>query len=252
MHDVSIILNENELVTRITLDKLREPGSDQLEYYNNNDMLSALSQLGYNHWQNKAEPKVEDYNSMVEITIQLYGEIAGFALLVGNYMGQVFNGGHDQYWGNGYASSHSRGAAIYNADDMGTHIMMMELMEKLDLITFTRELRELYRIMEEFIESVYPFDPSEEHCPECGGDGTIQRLEYNDETEEEEQVVVDCEDCDGTGEGPNVQGWQAGEGIVEARDLDTELYKIQESVVAALNQWFRSQIKKKLWKRSPR
>jgi len=144
----------------------------------------SILDIGYDEWVNHQK---WSYDDMLKWMNKNYGDFATMAILIGKYNQQVCNGGHLQYFDNGYATS---GGGMFNlhSEDIHLHNEMMELMEKFELNTMDELTVAVFNIMIDFNvqldEEQYCYD----HCSECGGRGTINSI---DEEEEE------CPDCDG-------------------------------------------------------
>jgi len=96
-----------------------------------------------------------NYDDFLNLVKEKYGTLPCFCVLLGNYNGQVFNGGHLQYYDNGYASSKSkgyynRGGNPYNNVDI--HEKMIILFEKLKISEHISKklVYDAYSIMKDF------------------------------------------------------------------------------------------------------
>lgn len=69
------------------------------------------------------------YSQMIDWTQETFGDEFALLILLGKYNQQVGNGGHVQYWDNGYASYHT-GGVFSDHEEMGLHALMIELFEK--------------------------------------------------------------------------------------------------------------------------
>lgn len=83
--------------------------------YQNGETWQAILNIGYNMWQTSKQDL--SYTDMINWTRIEYGEFAAFCILVGKYNQQVTNGGHMQYWDNGYAGD--------NEEDFSLHEQML-------------------------------------------------------------------------------------------------------------------------------
>lgn len=63
------------------------------------------------------------YNRFVYLVHNTYGKLAALAVLLGTYNYQVTNGGHFQYFDNGYASD-------FNNDKLESHNLLVDLMHE--------------------------------------------------------------------------------------------------------------------------
>lgn len=67
------------------------------------DYHQTILNIGY-EWLQRVENKNMSYLNMIDYMAETYGEIFAGFILVGKYNQQVCNGGHFQYYDNGYAS----------------------------------------------------------------------------------------------------------------------------------------------------
>ncbi|WP_295021137.1 hypothetical protein [Sulfurimonas sp.] len=72
----------------------------------------VILNIMYEHWQDNAG----SYKDTLEWYKNEYGELAQFAILIGKYNQQVCNGGHIQYFDNGYADGKSGFAKQHDPD----------------------------------------------------------------------------------------------------------------------------------------
>jgi len=68
--------------------------------FRNGEIHQAILNLGYEEWRKHDS---WDYGEMIDWVGLQYGEFAAVAILIGKYNYQVNNGGHAQYWDNGFA-----------------------------------------------------------------------------------------------------------------------------------------------------
>ena len=211
-------------------------------YLNENpgtDYWHTLTEMGYKEWQNK-KSDVNSLNDMMEFTKEKYGELVEFAILLGNYIGQVNNGGHYQYYDNGYAGS-GGGSFGSHGDDMENHNRLIELyIELKDDLGEKEWYVPLLDIMESFDirlnDEEYVDDQCEDcdygsmECEECYGSG---ELDGDEESEEcgscDGQGSVECNYCDGSGnvETENEEYNEPDYSTIEEwKSLDTKLYDL--------------------------
>lgn len=157
------------------------------EDFANNEVVYAFSDMGYDKLRNDKDwryDKIVDYMSE-------FGLIPLFCTYFSSYNGQVCNGGHSQYFTNGYASSESRGAfGTYR--DIDKHERFIYLFEELDLQQILPSGKEALDII-----SSFEFDPDNKQlktCPECSGNGDVECSSC------EGNGYIDCPDCNGEGE----------------------------------------------------
>ncbi len=100
------------------------------EDYQNGDLHQAILNIGYTWWQEKKNEDIH-YPDMIQYMRLTYGELAAFAILCGKYNQQVENGGHLQYFDNGYAGSERRG--LRSPDNDPLHQFMIRLAKSFGL-----------------------------------------------------------------------------------------------------------------------
>ena len=256
--DVSVALCEGKnTLIRGTYEKLREPGSPQAEMWAQGEYSRAIAQLGYNHFQGTEEPRADSVREMIHLTLEFYGQLPAFTILLKNYIGQVSNGGHMQYWDNGYASDDYRGfGGRYDVSDVGKHNLMIGLMEELGVDKLSESTAKLLAIMKQFPETVSEYElGTPDDCSTCYGEGVIENPDYDPYSEDEEMQdqpeSIECDACDGEGTEENAfQQYNPGDAVVDADHLDDQLYEIMEDAVEHIEAWLRANIKRKLWKRT--
>ena len=131
-----------------------------------NSQWQRLLNLGYNEWQ-KPEHKSWHYADMVDWVAETYGDIAKFFVLIGKYNQQVCNGGHIQYFDNGYADGDG-GCFSDHDEDIALHTEMVQLFEQLGLRQTpignrVHEVIGRFRI-EKATEDEFSCDEDEEGC----------------------------------------------------------------------------------------
>ena len=93
------------------------------------DYHQTILNIGYKWWQ-RAENKNMSYLNMIDYMAETYGEIFAGFILVGKYNQQVCNGGHFQYYGNGYADG--KGGCFSDRDfDHPLHRRLISWFEKI-------------------------------------------------------------------------------------------------------------------------
>ena len=158
--------------------------------------------------------------------------------LFGNYHYQVNNGGHSQYFDNGYASSEDINKGFFGnkTDDCDLHKEMIQLFKKYlpkneITIAFINNLEQFtVSIQEEDCDCCDGNGYCEEECCECNGSG------WNDEED------CECEECDGRGVIED-ECWNCnGEGVisnsftvVDDDFLDKKYYDIEDDVLELFN-----------------
>lgn len=134
-------------------------------------------------WQSP-EHKDWHYRDMVFYALE-QNPLHALAILTGKYNQQVENGGHMQYFDNGYADGIGGFFSKHETTDM--HDLMLGLMLDYGLDT-APETRDVYSIMNRFALS------DEIDCPECAGYGYFEPYDE----EEDRTYEEDCWRCNGT------------------------------------------------------
>lgn len=223
----------------------------------NGNVLDAFSDIMYDYWQ-KPEFKNKNYSEMSNFIKNQFGQIPFFCIYFNSYNGQVCNGGHCQYFGNGYASSNSSGAfAEYR--DIDKHDELVELFVDLGLDKIPSG-KAAYNIMSQFeLEK-----DAMKNCDECGGDGKIECYnckgdgnvecpECKGEGEDDEGET--CSECNGNGhiecsdctDGTDICNNCDGKGEVEDdgnpafwENLNNRWYKINDNFEKELNEYLKT------------
>lgn len=147
---------------------------------NAEDPHQAVLDAGYDKWQ------VTDgwgYADMLDWVAATFGDFYRLAVQIGKYNQQVTNGGHMQYFDNGYASRKTDGAFQHHKETK-LHDEMVELMRK-----FGYDVQPVFGVMT-------GFRAENEGCDDCDGQGS-----YTDYDEDEgEEYENECGACGGTGE----------------------------------------------------
>lgn len=180
----------------------------------------AILNVAYNDWQR--EDNDWGYAQMLKNAEENYGELAKLAVLVGKYNQQVCNGGHSQYWSNGYASAKTDGFGASH-DDSELHEELMDLLSKHGLRVSTKHGEAVYQIMTEFLRAAGEDDV----CCECDGTG-----HFDGEGEDGYPYEEECYTCRGTGVNKD--------GIGDTDHLDTRYYAISDEWEAELEEFFKN------------
>lgn len=156
----------------------------------------------YEYWQNNDV----SYGQVLEYANTTFGDIGELAILLKNYNYQVCNGGHLQYFENGYCQPET-GFFAKKDYDIPLHYRMIELFEKFGLYE-AEQGKPIYDIMTRFNVLYEPgyYEEYEETCGECDGNGYL---------EDDEEGL--CPACGGDGY------WQSEEYIDEQFDIDGQL-----------------------------
>ena len=142
--------------------KLREDLAKSDEF-KKGEAWQAVVSLCYDEWQKPENNKDWDYNTLLGYAHLTYGLFAKLLVLMGSYNGEVCNGGHDQYFANGYASN---GGSCFDRHDTGCRLTreMLKLMDGFKLDTFG-EGAEIYKIIKDFcreIKNNNPYDQEDD------------------------------------------------------------------------------------------
>jgi len=182
----------------------------------------ALLDVGYNEW----EKNDWSYSDMVNWVRENYRDISALAIMLGKYNQQVTNGGHIQYYDNGYASNNGNGCMFDYNGDIYLHNEMIELFEELDMRNLKHGER-VFDIITRFNVDIDDEEYSDELCSDCGGDGYI---------EEETQT---CACCCGSGyESVYNDNYNQVVNISELNKLDYEYYEICDEWMEELERFF--------------
>lgn len=138
------------------------------------DFHQAILDVGYDAWQSK---EVNSYYDMVEMIKEEYGDKFALLILLGKYNQQVGNGGHQQYFDNGYASADDRGYGDHS--DIELHDDMTELFRKTEELYNTTEGKGIYDIMVEFGE-IFEDVIDDKSCEECDDDDEVEEDCYEE------------------------------------------------------------------------
>jgi hypothetical protein len=190
----------------------------------------------------KFEEYVDEKHKSSEFlnTLENIDERCLLVRLFGNYHYQVNNGGHNQYFDNGYASSYDYDKGFFGrkTDDLDLHKEFIRLVKK--YFPCNEITTEFVNNLECFISHVqetecdccdgsgYCYDEAE--CQFCNGSGFI-----DDES---------CDNCNGSGFiDDESECWNCnGDGVihddfdvVDGDCLDKKYYSIEESVLSVFN-----------------
>jgi len=117
--------------------------------YKDGDGHQAILDICYDEW-NRPENKDWSYADMVSYAKIMFGPFAEMMILLGKYNHQVCNGGHDQYFTNGYADTNGGGCFADHSHDVPLHKRTMKLMQKFGLDK-TKLGKEVYDIQSKFV-----------------------------------------------------------------------------------------------------
>ncbi len=204
------------------------------EDFLNGDFHQALLNICYSEWQKSSSDM--NYRDMVAFGEKTYGEMVAFAVLIGKYNQQVCNGGHYQYYDNGYASG--EGGCLTDHDgDTSMHDLLLSYFLRAETLKNFEWYNELKDILEKFLNfSIDREEYCEETCNECYGDGEV-------ESESDEDEMVQCSSCFGSGK---EDIYNEDYNKVVGHDwetLDTRYFEINKEIEKDLNNYFKIKIR---------
>lgn len=201
------------------------------------DAHQLILNLGYEEWQDRDNNRKDGdpswgYEEMLDWVEQTYGRIARLMIQMGKYNQQVCNGGHHQYYNNGYASN-GGGCMDYHGDSCELHDHMDAAFEKyiFPAVSDIPEMEKLKVLLKKFRVELDDERMITETCDTCNGRG------YHNEWDEESEEYWDeeCPDCyngqveyenDEYGQPVNHHEWE---------QMDTEYYEISDKIMEILN-----------------
>lgn len=164
------------------------------EYLSNNkdvaegDIHQGLVELIHDEWNNNH--KGASYEQILDWTAEELGQLPLFAMYLAKYNYQVCNGGHAQYFDNGYASSQSNGfGSRYH--DIDKHNDFIDVFKDLEMNEILPSGKKALNIIEKFDNDL---NDEIETCDNCGGRGEAPCDDCNGSGQ------VDCDHCSGSGE----------------------------------------------------
>lgn len=149
------------------------------EDFSKGEVHDSLLDVIHNEWQKN---KDWNYDKVLEWTSKNLGNIPLIAMYLAKYNYQVGNGGHMQYYDNGYASSTSNGFSS-KYKDTEKHEKFIKLFEELELDKILPSGKKALYIMSQFDSDLLS----------GGGDDSSYNRSYNygydDEDDEEEEEM---------------------------------------------------------------
>lgn len=148
-----------------------------------------------------------------------------FIRLFLNYHNQVCNGGHYQYFDNGYASTETinKGCFSTKSNNIDLHHQMISLFQKYFDVSSNEIYKKFLSIISEFCNSI-----TEEECNECEGSGEIE-FESEDEDGYITTEYETCNYCNGSGVTDNYTCYNTDK-------LDTQYYEIYEKLLKYMHE----------------
>jgi len=187
---------------------------------------------------NYGREKVTDFPKEINNAINLI-------IMMNNYVYQVGNGGHLQYYENGYASRGSSGFGGHHSD-IETHLEMMELLKGSDLYN-SPMMKTIYGVLEGFADYMKRYaEYGNDDCDACDGSGWEQmNCDYcnGEGTVDHGDGEETCEECGGSGEEDIDCSQCGGEGKEEINvdllnRLDDKLYQFHtDDIEKELNEY---------------
>jgi hypothetical protein len=133
----------------------------------------VILNIMYEHWQKNAG----SYKDTIEWYKNEYGELAQFAVLIGKYNQQVTNGGHLQYYDNGYADGES-GFGVKHDPDIPLHQTLTVLFSQSGLRDKTSTA--VFNILQEFRIALDTKEYFEEDVYDEEGNHHLDRIDNDD------------------------------------------------------------------------
>lgn len=161
-----------------------------------------------------------DRGDMINWMRDQFGELAELAVLFNAYNGQVYNGGHQQYVDNDYASGNYEGFFANSSDSLNGHKALIELFHRYAEIPLQQQAIDVMSSLK-LVEQMYD-------CECCGGSGEIE--EYDEDGDFEDSWA--CDDCGGDGQ--VADGWMPH----QTDKLDDRWYAINEEVCKQLEAFY--------------
>lgn len=180
-----------------------------------------------------------DYTEMVDKMKENFGEDFALLVLLGSYNYQVCNGGHSQYFANGYASAHEGGYGSTKSN-IDLHNNMMNWLFDNSTLYNSTEGKKVYDIIEEAGDVFEKMLGGSGRCGRCGGDGETEIGCYCGgdpecpECEGTGRAYQTCSDCDGNGKIDPEEIYD-----YELEPLDDKYYDIYEDWMEFLNDYAR-------------
>lgn len=147
------------------------------------DYHQHILDVAYNHWKEVGGSMLENLLWVQET----YGDLARFAVQMGKYNQQVQNGGHAQYYFNGYAAAHSDGCDSEH-NDTELHDWMLDFMledEHLKKLKLTKTVHEIASVELKFNEEETYWGDEEQDIYNEDGEIIDTKLVYGEHPNEE-------------------------------------------------------------------
>jgi hypothetical protein len=147
-----------------------------------NEYFQSVLDAAFKDWQ--TNEIIKSYDNMLKNARYKFGELAEFLVLIGKFNYQVCNGGHSQYWSNGFASSDNNGWGEH--EDCELHNRLIEYSKKyLPKILKPELCEEMIRILEtpnwfDTDNEEYSYETYEEYDEENDEYYEVEEEVYND------------------------------------------------------------------------
>lgn len=150
----------------------------------------------------------------IEVVSEQLSPVHAWLRLFADYNYQVENGGHSQYFGNGYHSTTQSGCMDNVSTNCDVLVKLMEMtslyldefehlkpvfevMKQIRIEIETEEYEDCFSCrngqVEEYNDDTGEYDDVD--CPECGGEGQIYNDYYNDLTKETSELLGKLDDA---------------------------------------------------------
>jgi hypothetical protein len=154
--------------------------------FSQGDVHQAIMNIIHDQWENNRNYSYIDILHWVSTE---FGKLFEFTMMLGKYNYQVENGGHSQYYYNGYASNKNGRRGYYDNIDLHEHFV--ELFEDLDMVSILEHGKEAYGVITNF---TLDLNDDVEQCSQCSGTGQMECEKCNG------RGIVECDMCGGGGE----------------------------------------------------
>ena len=175
-----------------------------------------------------------------------FGKLARLCVQVGKYNHQVCNGGHIQYYDNGFATG-GGGFGDNHRGDIGSHLEMVDDFEQLLLpLVDDDEMKYLLEqglnVMSRFAIEIDDERETEVECETCGGSGMV--YDVDNDGEEIEHSGHRCGDCCRGRVTVDNDDYGCVTNTEQLNALDTKWYEIYEEFMKAMEKFIRREASK--------
>jgi len=191
----------------IATDKLKQEVLKRVKKYDEYDYHQTIMNIMYEHWQ-KEDVKM-NYREILEWFELEYGVLARFAVQIGKYNQQVCNGGHFQYYHNGFM-----GDTNSEEIDISLHQELVVMLNKSELKDDTS--LKVFKILQELYIEI------DNDC-------------YVEEAVEDEDGNIVYEDVEN-------DNYMSIVNTDMLRNLDSAYYKVNEEFMEILEKYFKDKI----------